>query len=296
MSPVTTTSTPRRQAVSLSLLDRIAEEALNPAYEARARERAEAGEQPSDEQPEPGRPGRARRVPLLTTAALALVGLLVVVLVLGSRQQSATVASERAGLVTLAEQARAEVNALEDQVNALDAEVTALRELALDNEVLGQEQAQAVTRVAVESGVQAVSGPGAVVVVEDSEATDVDELGQVLDIDLQQVVNGLWAAGAEAVAVNGERVGALTAIRAVQDVILVNYDPVVSPYRVEAVGDPRTLATDFLRSPGGRWLQAVNLSAGIRFSIDSVNEPMVLPGQPVGTLRHASVPAQAGEQ
>ena len=39
-------------------------------------------------------------------------------------------------------------------------------------------------------------------------------------VDLQRVVNGLWAAGAEAVAVNGQRVTGLTAIRSANDVVL----------------------------------------------------------------------------
>jgi uncharacterized protein YlxW (UPF0749 family) len=108
-----------------------------------------------------------------------------------------------------------------------------------------------------------------------------------LDIDIQQVVNGLWEAGAEAVAVNGQRVGSLTAIRSVQDVILVNYNPVVGPYDVTAIGDPRSLATGFLRSSGGEWLQAVNLSAGIRFSIDSVADDLTMAGEPAGPLRYA---------
>jgi uncharacterized protein YlxW (UPF0749 family) len=82
-------------------------------------------------------------------------------------------------------------------------------------------------------------------------------------------------------------VGALTAIRSVQDVILVNYNPVTGPYQIEAIGDPRSLATGFLRSSGGEWLQAVNVSAGIRFSIDSVADDIVMPGEPAGPLRYA---------
>jgi uncharacterized protein YlxW (UPF0749 family) len=121
------------------------------------------------------------------------------------------------------------------------------------------------------------------------------DLGRVLDVDLQQVVNGMWQAGAEAVAINGERVGALTAIRSAEDVVLVNYVPVVSPYEVRAVGDPRTLPTEFLRSDGGAWLQAVQVSAGLRFTIDSVTDDMLLPATPVGTLRYATaVPAAVG--
>ena len=39
-------------------------------------------------------------------------------------------------------------------------------------------------------------------------------MSRVLDVDLQGVVNGLWASGAEAIAVNGQRLTGLTTIRA----------------------------------------------------------------------------------
>ena len=254
---------------SLSLLDRIADEALNPAYQARP-------------------PHRRRRTGLATLVVLALAGLLVSVLVVGSRQQNLAVESERRDLVELAEQERVTVEDLEAAVTELDGEVSTLREAALGSELIGAEQAESIARLSVVAATVPVQGPGARVVVTDSDPRSASDLGRVLDLDLQQVVNGLWEAGAEAVAVNGERIGPLTAIRSVQEVVLVNYDPVVSPYEVLAIGDPRTLATDFLRSSGGRWLQAVNLSAGIAFTIDAVNDPVVLPGQPVGTLRYAS--------
>jgi uncharacterized protein YlxW (UPF0749 family) len=68
---------------------------------------------------------------------------------------------------------------------------------------------------------------------------------------------------------------------------------VTSPYVVSAIGDPRTLPAAFLRSDGGQWLQAVQVSDGLQFSIEGVSEPMDLPAQPVGTLRYAQVAQEA---
>lgn len=254
---------------SLSLLTRIADEALNPGYQARP-------------------PGRRRGSGVATLAVLTVAGLLVSVLVAGSRQQTRAIESERRGLVEIARQEGATVDDLEAAVTELDEEVSALREAALGSELTGAEQAETISRMSVVAATVPIVGSGARVVVSDADPASAGDLGRVLDIDLQQVVNGLWEAGAEAVAVNGERVGPLTAIRSVQEVVLVNYDPVVSPYEVLATGDPRTLATDFLRSSGGRWLQAINLSAGIGFTIDAVTDDVLLPGQPVGTLRYAA--------
>ena len=93
------------------------------------------------------------------------------------------------------------------------------------------------------AGTGAVGGPGLRVTVEDAPVTRADPEAadpdlRVQDVDLQVVVNGLWAAGAEAVAVNGQRLTALTAIRTAGSAILVDLAPLSSPYVVEAVGRP----------------------------------------------------------
>lgn len=268
---------PAQADPSAALVERIAAEALNPAYRARARQSARRG-------------ARSRRGVVVTMSAVVLVGLLIGVLLVGAQQRADLVDSERAGLVSLAAEARSEVEVLQQRVAELDVEVRGLREAALGSQALGARQTEAIAQLGISAGVAPVAGPGARVVVADGDTAiggGDEALSRVLDIDVQQVVNGLWEAGAEAVSVNGQRVGALTAIRSVQDVILVNYNPVVGPYQVDAIGDPRTLATGFLRSSGGEWLQAVNLSAGIQFSIDSVTDDIEMPGEPAGPLRYA---------
>ncbi|MCK9893917.1 DUF881 domain-containing protein [Frankia sp. AgB32] len=66
--------------------------------------------------------------------------------------------------------------------------------------------------------------------------------GRIQDHDLADLVNVLWIAGAEAVAVNGVRLTALSAIRSAGDVVLVGFVAVLAPYVIEAVGDPAALA------------------------------------------------------
>lgn len=251
------------------MVDRIAAEALNPAYRSQ---------------------DRTRQGLVVTLATILVVGLLVGVLLVAARDRASGVSSERADLVELAQQARVEVAALDERVDALAAEVRSLREAALGSETMGGERAEQIQRLGISAGVAPVAGPGARIVLDDGDSgVGGDNLAgaRVQDEDVQRVVNGLWEAGAEAVAVNGQRVGALTAIRSAQQVILVNYTPVVAPYEVTAIGDPRTLATGFLRSSGGDWLQAVSLSAGIRFSIDAVTDDLQMRGEPAGQLFYA---------
>jgi len=275
---VPTQAPPSATDPSAALVERIASEALNPAYREQTQARSLNDQ---------SRSGRALSVTVVTVVA---VGLLLGVLVVAAQERAESVDSERSSLLVLAAEARDDVDVLEARVADLDNQVRLLREATLGSERTGAQQAAEIERLGISAGVAPVAGPGARVVLTDGDpavAGGDEALSQVLDIDLQQVVNGLWEAGAESVLVNGQRVGALTAIRSVQDVILVNYSPVVAPYAVTAIGDPRTLATDFLRSSGGQWLQAVNVSAGIRFSIDSVADDLTMGGAPAGSLRYA---------
>ena len=75
--------------------------------------------------------------------------------------------------------------------------------------------------------------------------------GRVLDRDLQIVVNGLWAAGAEAISINGQRLTALSAIRSAGEAILVDFRPLSPPYVVSAVGEPTRCRPAFADGPLG---------------------------------------------
>ena len=72
-------------------------------------------------------------------------------------------------------------------------------------------------------GAVAVRGPGLVIVVDDAPSSENSQPDRVYDVDLQILTNGLWQAGAEAVAINGHRLSALTAIRGAGEAITVDY-------------------------------------------------------------------------
>ncbi len=56
--------------------------------------------------------------------------------------------------------------------------------------------------------------------------------GRVRDVDVQTVVNGLWAAGAEGIAVNGQRLTSLSTIRHAGDAIVVDLRQLARPYTI----------------------------------------------------------------
>lgn len=97
------------------------------------------------------------------------------------------------------------------------------------------------------AGLTPVEGPGLVVVLSDSpkrskqgsQAQPGDYI--VHDRDIQNAVNELWAAGAEAISVNGQRLVTGSFVRCVGPAILVNRMQIVPPFVIRAIGKPEAL-------------------------------------------------------
>ncbi|GDX39838.1 hypothetical protein LBMAG21_01300 [Armatimonadota bacterium] len=93
-----------------------------------------------------------------------------------------------------------------------------------------------------------VEGNGVVVTLNDSPKQPInpaDQINQnhlIHDFDVANVVNELKAAGAEAISINGQRVGFTSAIRCVGPVIHVNGQGVAPPITIQAIGNPDTIA------------------------------------------------------
>ncbi|WP_353892201.1 DUF881 domain-containing protein [Proteinivorax hydrogeniformans] len=109
-------------------------------------------------------------------------------------------------------------------------------------------------RVRVLAGLTEVEGPGLVVEVRDNESpysyAEDANLSIVHDEDLMKLVNTLQAAGAEAVAVNGQRVTGLTEFSCAGPVILVNQTRLAPPYIITTIGDADTLKAALLMRGG----------------------------------------------
>jgi uncharacterized protein YlxW (UPF0749 family) len=173
-----------------------------------------------------------------------LVGFGLVALGLSSPPAAGTEAGRRSQLISL-------INGRKRQVDGLDAAARDLRsKLDQAQAAAGQQSASArseaatVARLALEAGTVAVAGSAVVVHLGDSTRPP-DDLAQasayrIHDVDLQLVVNALWNAGAEAVAVNGSRLVATTAIRGAGQTIVVNFRPLTPPYVVQAIGASRS--------------------------------------------------------
>jgi uncharacterized protein YlxW (UPF0749 family) len=96
------------------------------------------------------------------------------------------------------------------------------------------------------AGLVALKGSGVIVSLQDSETAPLSPAADlnpyiIHEYDLRDVVHLLWLAGAEAVAVNDERIVATTAIYCVGSTIMVNDTRLSPPYLVRAIGDPEAL-------------------------------------------------------
>lgn len=135
-----------------------------------------------------------------------------------------------------------------------------------------------------------VSGPGIAVTLSDGTAGSRDTgTGDtaVRDQDIRMVVNALWGAGAEAVAVNGMRLGPGTFIRTAGSTILVNVTALKSPYKVEAIGDSNALAVALVRGGTGDYLSTARSVRSIEVRTSS-QKSLMLKALDVSTTRYAT--------
>ena len=250
----------RPVAWSMDLLRQIRESALDPDYKA-------VGKHIN--------PSRWRW-PLVAVALV--LGLVVAVQGWYTYKASPDTASERDQLISRIRAADKTNDDLRAQQVALEQQITDLQKKQADTTTQAQLDAQGAV-----SGGTAVTGPGMVIVVDDAQGTNA---AQVTDEDLRQLVNGAWEAGAEGIAINGHRLTTRTAIRSAGSAITVDYRSLLRPYRVEAIGDPKTLPARFANTPGGTWWADAKSNYGLAYDVSTATS-LTLPADPGLTVTTA---------
>lgn len=226
---------------------------------------------------------RWMRGPVVTTVTLAAVGgFLLTAAVLTGRDAAGARHSRHDELVALVEARQERVEALEAQLDAVRRRLSEVEEAA---EPAGGLRAQ-VREAEQAAGLSALVGPGVRIRLDDADSdcpTGDPADCRIRDRDLQAAVNTLFAAGAEAVAVNEERIVATSAIRNAGSAVLVNYRVLGPPYEVAAIGDPDTLVADVRRSELARDFAVWTDRYGLGFDLEAVDE-LVLPAY-AGSVR-----------
>lgn len=221
-----------------------------------------------------------RQRPGLTLPAILLVlGALVTAAAVRERVREERLPTQARELLDLVRQRRAATGELAAQVRVLTDRLAEAQEEQARGSARVRAVVARIERLRGLAGLAAVQGPGVIAELADSpqaprtrgELTDL----RIQDVDLQLVVNALWAAGAEAVALNGRRIVATTAIREAGDRVLVNFDPVASPYRVVAIGDPEALRRGLGGSDIGRQFEVWTEVYGLGFSVKAADRIVV---------------------
>jgi uncharacterized protein YlxW (UPF0749 family) len=218
--------------------------------------------------------GLERAEGLVVPGILLLIGFLITSALVEEGRREAQLPSRSAELLELIRTREASLNELSSEARSLSARLRELqRSDAQESERLRTVLAD-VDRLRLPASAAGVEGPGVVVELADSEVSprtrgELTDL-RIQDVDLRLVVNALWQSGAEAVAVNGHRIGGTSAIRSAGDRILVNFDPVASPFRISAVGDPDGLESGLHETEISQqfdvWTQVYGLGFAVRTS------------------------------
>jgi uncharacterized protein YlxW (UPF0749 family) len=231
----------------------------------------------------------SRRVGVgLRTVALVLIGLLLAIAYQQTIAAKPATNKAQKALVTDVRSRQARTDDLERQAAALRVQVTKLRNAALNSSY-----AERLTALEAETGLGAVTGGGVVVSISDGPApvnpvtgqAEGSYLGRVQDNDLQVLVNELWRDGAEAIAINGQRLTATSAIRTAGPAILVDFVPLQQPYQISAIGP--NLDSKLRDSPTGRQYQGFITSYGMHFTI-AAHDNLSLPAAPDPQLKYAT--------
>lgn len=269
-------ASPAQRARTPALLVELVNEHLDPGYAAAARRR--------------GADRRARWYdrPAVVLGCL-LAGFVLVVGYLHAHRSAPGEARAHDALVKRVRAAQAVASGLASQLSGVQTSLARAQDSALP-----AAGAAGVQRDRVALGEVPVTGPGMTVTLGEPKAVSSRSAGRggsipiaatniLTDRDVRSVVNELWADGAEAISVNDIRLTSTTAIRFAGEAVLVDFQPITSPYRIRAVGNADALSTAFASSDVAARYHTLASADGITFSFatdDHLNLPAAAPALP----------------
>jgi len=263
---------PLPEHVTTPLLTLITKRSMDEDYAHVAEQRAAAGA-PSNGSPRP------HWVSMVTVGVL---GLMMAVVAVQTDRRAEVDELGRAALIDQIELRSERVAALQARVGELTGTIRASVVKASDNDGQLDTLDANVSRLEVRTGFSAVRGQGIRITVDNEPGVDVNN--EIRDEDLAYLVDGLWTAGAEAIAINDQRLNLLGGIRNTSRAIHVNGRPVNAPYVISVIGDNDTLQARLLQSSQGQaWFALVN-SLEFRYTSEIV-EDIRLPAAPGPVLR-----------
>ncbi|WP_251440908.1 DUF881 domain-containing protein [Veillonella intestinalis] len=172
--------------------------------------------------------------------AIAAVSMLLGVMLVGQYKMTQSIAASNIHLQRTGDLAR-ELTAVEKERDELRQQLEAIQK--------NNATASAVSDINLlkqRAGLTDVSGPGVVITINDSKVPVKDNenpnLYLIHDEDLLRVLNELRAGGAEAIAINDQRLVGTSEVRCAGPTVMVNGKVFAPPFVIKAIGDPKTLS------------------------------------------------------
>ena len=244
---------------------------------------------------------RIRAVPgwqATLAVALCALGFLVTAQLRSEAPRVRYTTQERSPLVETALGLQAQQDQLKNRILDLRAQIGALEQRSEGNATLVREVNDQLEVARTAAGLRALEGTGVVLQLQDSAnpVAPGHNAGDYLVTarDLRTVVEQLWLAGAEAVAINGERVLGATAILDIGGTVLVNSAYLVPPYQVAAIGPTDLYERLSSRDAFREFVRARAEAFGVRISFAELDTVRVPAYAGIVNLRYARPAASPG--
>jgi uncharacterized protein YlxW (UPF0749 family) len=254
---------PPKRVFAPDFLTELFRNPLDPGYADAAARKAREGE-----------PTGARKWAFsgVATVTLVALGFLFVVAYQQTVADEPARTTARATLIEQVQNRRDETVNLQARADELGDEVSQLRERELGGATVAR-----LRNLEAETGLAPVKGSGAKIRLGDGPTPinavtgERNTVARVKDTDLQLATNALWSLGAEAITINGQRLTATSTIRQAGEAILVDFQPVTTPYEVIAIG-PDDLAEDFRDGYAGRFFKQLVSKYGMSFDASDAHD------------------------
>ena len=213
-------------------------------------------------------PWSARAVTALTALGALAVGFLLATGLSAGREVAEAQDARKDELIALIGERIERTEELSAQLDELRGRVAETEEVVF----AGVEELRGdVAALELSAGLTDLTGPGVVLVLDDASDPCPQRPAdcRIQDVDLQLAINTLFAAEAEAVAVNGQRVLSTTAVRSAGQTVLVNRQVLTAPYELVALGDRDALEEAVATSPLAADFAVWRDEYGLRFDLES---------------------------
>jgi len=156
---------------------------------------------------------------------------------------------------------------LQQEIALLNQDITSLQNQVKISQKSTTSLSEELERFQSLAGFTQLTGEGVEIILDDAPYGELTSNSIAHAADLRDLVNYLWASGAQAISINGERVIGSTSIDCVVNTILINNSKIVAPFVIRALGNASTLETKVKDKSTLKDIYDRVASEGIRFDV-----------------------------